>query len=93
VSLHLPPDRKHWGNLVVEVERQEVGVNHPLGVENKLHNLVVEVERRVVGVNHPLGVESKLHNLAVAERGVAELGRVEVWGCIELEGAESAEVV
>jgi hypothetical protein len=46
VSPHLPPDRKHWGNLVVEVGRREVGVNHPLGVENKLHNPAV-AEREV----------------------------------------------
>jgi hypothetical protein len=44
-------------------------------------------------VNHRSEVVNKLHKLVAAEWEVAEPGRVEVWGCIELEGVEFAEVV
>ncbi len=45
------------------------------------------------GVNHRSEVVNKLHKLVAVERGIADPGRVEVWGCIELEVVESAEVV
>jgi hypothetical protein len=50
------------------------------------------VVRQEAGVLRPSEVVNKLHKLLAAEWEVAELGRVEVWGCIELEGVESAEV-